>query len=83
MFLNNVHKGVVITYEKAITISVITIIGLLLAVSIFYLSEAAASYTTAIMLSAIQQVTSITEACSANTMTKYILPIHTITTNYM
>ncbi len=35
MFLNNVHKGVVITYEKAITISVITIIGLLLAVLIF------------------------------------------------
>lgn len=72
-----------ITYEKAITISVITIIGLLLAVLIFYLYEAAESYTTTIMLLAIRQVTSITEVCSANTMTKYILPIHTIITNYM
>ena len=79
MFIN-----IVITYEKAITISVINHNRIITrSINIFYLSEAAASYTTAIMLSAIQQVTSITEACSANTMTKYILPIHTITTNYM
>ena len=74
MFLNNVHKGVVITYEKSHHNKCNNYNRIL---------RRTRQYITTTMLLATQQAILSMEGYSANIMTKYILPIHTIITNYM